>query len=163
MKKLLQALLLLPLFVLGACGGGGAESGPTGGGLNGGAGDGNPPPRKSVLSHWTLVDYDYTLYNSSGQVVDIRGATIDLRNGVLGTFFSLDFSYNGTVICETQIELTGGNHAGVYRMEGIDCGTLDYQEGTYQIASNSELTLKGLKTKYTGQSLITTPSTEFYR
>lgn len=152
MKKLLRVLGLAVLLTLGACQGGG-----------GGGGEASKPAPKHVLSYWTLSNYNYTVRDVNNNVIDLRGATIDIRRGVLGRFFDLDFYFDGSLFCETQIKLSGTGSLGLYRLEGVNCGGLIYQEGSYYVAPNNELTLSVAKTQIQGEALDTTNYVEIYR
>ena len=113
MKKLLQTLLLLPLFVLGACGGGAdGESGPT----------------KPINSFWTAVSNNY-----GGALINM-----DLTRIIPGKEFTITLGN-----CSATVEVNGNEYAGFYRESGWSgCGDLQgltFVSGAYAVDKNNKL------------------------
>ena len=129
MKKLLQTLLLLPLFVLGACGGGGGEGGPNSGGEG---------ASKPVNSRWVLESNTLNLTN--GIVLDLRDLQVNTlynkidTNGVGISFIAAGSSYGGT------FGLAFGTGCS-YITNDISCTEMLKQSGSYTVSSNNKLTL----------------------
>ena len=119
MKKLLQTLLLLPLFVLGACNGGGDS------------GDGPPSPTgatKPVNSYWSMTGNSY-----GGGFVDL-----DLSQLSLNTPFHILGS------CSSYVTFKGNAFGGIFKETSYSgsCDGLtssDVIDGVYGIDENNQL------------------------
>ena len=151
MKKLLQTLLLLPLFVLGACGGGG------GSGANGSG------PTKPINSRWTL-----------------ESNTLGIQNGLVLNLSSMQVNkvYNYVDANDNGISfMTIGNpYNGIYRFavgtgcilvsDDINCTTMTRFAGHYAVSDSNKLTLNtSYRDDWNGSQFIESAidATEIYR